>query len=298
MNWILYIENIKRAKFLFYSLVGCLLIGSFFACKKDDDSDSYSPVDIIIVVDNSGDMKAEIQGLTENVYISLAKELEDKKIDYKIILIGKYGMIDNAEVCIESPLSGIANCSTPPFQPVNTVQFFHYSVEVSSTNSLCKILETLQQPDEYSLALNGWISLLRSNSSKSFIELSSDGVDCFSGIGYNDLNTIAGGTIVAQAFNAALINLSPDHFGTSSNPNYSFYSIIGIPDKDANDPGIPYSDTDAMISEECVGAVNPGTGYQGISRLTGGLRFSACEAANYELIFNELAQSIIDKASD
>ena len=285
-------RKIKTGVYLLFALtiVGC----------SDDDNESNSsiPVDIIIVVDNSGDMSNEIQGLQDNLNSGFAQILEAANLDYRIILISKYGMINDESVCIEAPLSGIADCTNPPSNPVNSTQFFHYSEEVSSTNSFCKILETLNAPDEHNLASNGWIGWLRSNSTKFFIEFSSDGVDCFSGVSFDDLNTSAGGAAVAEQFNIALTNLSPLHFGTQTDPNYRFYSLIGITDKDLNNPEVPYTSSDPITISECLTAASPGTGYQGICILTNGVRFSLCQPNNYDSIFNVMAQEVINVSSN
>ncbi len=294
------IGALNISKVIFKTGVSLLLILAMVACSDDDDNGikNLTPVDIVMIVDNSSDMTEEIQSLQDNIYASLAQKLEDASIDYRIILIGKYGILSDESVCIEVPLSGIVNCSNPPAVPINSTQFFHYSVEVSSTNSFCKILETLNTADEFNLAPNGWINWLRTNSVKFFLEFTTDGVNCFSGITYDDFNTAAGGTTAAEAFNTALMNLSPTHFGTSSNPNYRFFSILANPDNVSNNPALPYTVTDPITLSECPAAVNPGTGYQGLSILTNGVRFSLCQPNNYDLIFDAIGQEVINGASN
>ncbi|NET30674.1 MAG: hypothetical protein F6K19_01550 [Cyanothece sp. SIO1E1] len=254
------------------------------------------PVDIIIVIDNSSGMKPLIQGMQGNFNSILASRLEADSIDYRIILISKFGSANDGSVCIGTPLSK-TNCFAQSPILVNSDKFFHYSEKLSSTNSLCKILETLNVADEYNLAPNGWIDWLRTNSTKVFLEFSNEGVNCSSGERFNDSSTAAGGKVVADAFNLALTRLSPSHFGTSTNPNYRFYSFIANPDKDANNPEMPYSTSDPITLIKCNRAVNPGTGYQGLSILTNGLRFSLCQPDDYDVIFDAMAKEVINVAT-
>jgi len=286
------------SKILFQTGVCLLFVLGVVGCNDDNGSINLIPADIIIIVDNSGDMTDIIQGLQADINIDFAQVLEDVSLDYRIILIGKYGMLNDESVCIEAPLSGIGNCTNPPAQPVNSAKFFHYSVEINSTNSLCKILETFDAPDDFNLMPNGWMELLRVNSSKFFIEFSNDGVDCFSGVSFDDLNSDPGGTAAAAAFNAALTNLSPAHFGTPANPTYRFLSMTANPDKNAGNPAIPYSVSDPISTSECGLAAHAGTGYQGLSVLTNGVRYSLCLPDNYDIIFNAVAQQIINASSD
>ena len=211
-------------------------------------------------------------------------------------LLQKHGTSDNF-VCIEAPLSSIpyGGCSTNPTMPINSTKFFHYSKTVTSSNSLCVLLETWDVADEFGLAPNGWKDWLRPNSIKTIIELSDDGVSCGD---YDDLNNVVGGASAADAFNAALTALSPTHFGTATNPNYKFHSIIGVSHKDNYDISTPYLYTDPIIVSECTpGATDPGTGYQGLSILTQGLRFGLCDISAYPEIFNVLAFDIINNAT-
>ena len=48
-----------------------------------------------------------------------------------------------------------------------------------------------------------------------------------------------------------------------------------------------------MTTGECPTAADPGTGYQALSILTGGLRFPLCEPQFYDTVFNEIAQGVI-----
>lgn len=66
------------------------------------------PVDIIIVIDNSGSMSTEIKGVQDNINKNFAAILENSGLDYRVILVAAYGKYTSQRVCIEAPLSGIA----------------------------------------------------------------------------------------------------------------------------------------------------------------------------------------------
>ena len=257
------------------------------------------PVDIIIAIDNSGSMTNEIVGVQQNINQNFANIIEGSGLDYRVILIARHGKAAGAQsICVEAPLSGIAagGCATPPAQPVNNPpKFFHYSVEVASHDSWCKMLQTFSTPDEFNLAPTGWKDWLRADSFKTFIEITDDGVQCsFNGKSYQDSNSAAAGATTAAAFDADLLALSPAHFGNAAERNYRFYSIVAMA---YNTPATkPYEPTDPVITGECPTAADPGTGYQALSVLTGGLRFPLCDTTSYDVVFQSIADGVIKGA--
>jgi len=273
------------------------------ASQSADATLESKPVDIIFVIDNSGSMGQEILAVQNNINQSFASIIGASGIDYRVIMVARHGDWNGPEsVCIEAPLSGIAQggCSPPPAQPVNSANFFHYSVEISSHNSFCQILDTFNAPDEHNLAPNGWQAWLRPDSFKIFVEITDDGVSCTSSTtsgNFNDGNQIVAGQTAAANFDTALLTLSPTHFGTAMDRNYRWYSLIALENKDQNNPATPWLPSDPLTTGECPTAADPGTGYQALSVLTEGLRFPLCEPNYYNVVFNEIAQGIIDGAS-
>src|SRR5690606_9905989 len=160
--------------------------------------------------------------------------LADSGLDYRVILVAKYGKLVDESVCIEAPLGGIPQgaCTNPPGMAVNGERFFHYSVEVSSHNSWCKLIETYNGalPDEFGFAPGGWSEWVRDDAFKAFLELSDDGVSCsYGGKNYNDGNSVAGGVTAATNFDLDLLALDPLQFGESpESRNYNWYSIVGM----------------------------------------------------------------------
>ncbi len=237
-----------------------------------------APVDVIFVIDNSGSMSAEITAVQNNINNSFAKIIAASGIDYRIIMLSRHGSAaNNQSVCISAPLSGVANCTTPPAQPVNTANFFHYSVEIDSFNSLSQITNTYKVKDEFNLAPNGWQAWLRPAAIKTFIEISDD----------------ESNTTIAN-FEKALFALTPANFGTATKRNYVFHSIVGVKEKAT--PTVAYQPAEPAVTTKCTSAQNTGPTYQDLSKLTGGVRYPVCQTANYDAVFNEVATGVIKGA--
>ncbi|MBL9106430.1 MAG: hypothetical protein JNL82_36240 [Myxococcales bacterium] len=258
------------------------------------------PVDVIIVIDNSGSMTEEIQAVQNNINANFANILDAAAVDYRVIVLAKHGKLSDQSVCIEAPLSGIAmgGCANPPVQPGNTAKFFHYSREIASKDPWCRILGTVNgaEDDDFGLAVDGWQQWLRDGSFKTFIELSDDRAQCQLGnVVYNDTNTFAGSTAAANKFDAALRALYPQHFGsTPQTRNYRWHSIVGLAYNNPQDQ--PYQPMDPFVLTKCPEGENPGYGHQALSMLTGGTRFPLCNTASYNAVFQTIADNVIDSA--
>lgn len=278
---------------------GALTADSACAAQSSEATLVKKPVDIVIFIDNSGSMGEEIVGVQNNISVNFAQIIEQSGLDYRVIMVATHGKANPDEsVCIEAPLSGIpqGGCAVPPAKPVNNPpKFYHYSVEIASHDSWCKLLSTYNTPDANGLAPNGWSEWLRPDSYKTFIELTDDGVSCsYGGVTYSDANTVAGGTTVAEKFDAALLKLSPENFGTVDARNYKWYSIVAMAYNDPADK--PYEPADPVTAAKCPTAADPGTGYQALSVLTGALRFPLCDTTSYDTVFKAIADGVISGA--
>ena len=267
------------------------------ACATQSSSATLTkkPVDIIVLIDNSGSMTEEIVGVQKNINTNFATILEGSGLDYRVILVARHGKASVGQsICIEAPLSGIpaGGCGAPPVKPVNNPsKFYHYSVEIGSLDSWCKIMSTFTAPDEHMLAPNGWSEWLRPEAYKVFIEITDDHASCGP---YLDKNTVLGGTEAAAKFDVDLLALSPVHFADGAARNYRFYSIVAMAYN--NPPTDPYEPTDPVLVGKCPTASNSGTGYQALSVLTDSLRFPLCDTTSYDVVFQAIAQGVIKGA--
>jgi hypothetical protein len=254
---------------------------------------TLKPADIIFVIDNSGSMSEEINSVEQNINTNFAQVMAASNVDYRIIMVTNHGT-GSYDVCIGPPLSGTTNCSGPPVNIPN--QFYHYSVDVQSHDSFCKVLNTFygNEVDEYNMAPNGWSTWARPEALKVFVEMSDDGASCtWNGTNYNDGNNIATGQQAAIDWDKDLLALSPLHFGTQASRNYQFYSIVALAPKNPTMPLEPWNEFDPVTTNECTpGAVDPGTAYQWLSKGTGALRFPLCDPSGYNVVFQDIAAGV------
>ncbi len=242
------------------------------------------PVDIIVVIDSSGSMSGEIAAVERNIDVNLASVLMSAGIDYRVILIAEYrdrGGDPGDGICIGMPLSGIADCTSPPPAPINGARFFHYDRVIGSTNSFVRILETYDAADPHGLAPNGWRDWLRPGALRAFVEISDDD----SATPWMD-------------FEAGLLAFTDGHFTRTTDASgaverdYVWHSIIGMV---ANDPPTdPWPPTAPPQLTRCSpGSAGFGEDYQELSIETGGLRFPLCNNDSFDVIFRAIAADVV-----
>lgn len=270
------------------------------------------PVDIVFLIDNSGSMAGEITQVQNLIDNDFADIIAAADIDYRVIMIARYGDVDVAvggsdhPICIGAPL-GAQACTDPVNETLvmNPPHYYHYSADIGSLDSWCRLLTSFNEPDEQASpartwtprAPAGWSQWLRESAYKVFVEITDDDVSCTSGAySFNDLRTTAGGTATAAAFDTALRELSPTHFGTAAERNYVWHSIIGMK---ANSPATTAWPASAALSTTTCGSGSegPGTGYQALSKLTGGLRYPICQNSTFDSIFNAIATAVVEESS-
>lgn len=273
---------------------------------------SRRPVDIIFIIDNSGSMSGEIAQVQDRINNDFADIIAASGVDYRVIMMSRYGRVGTAvggsdhPICVSSPLGG-HNCSNPTTQAVahNPPIFYHFSTDVQSTDPLCRLIQGLSNADELagdarpwtSVAPSGYADLLRPNALKQFVVITDDDVDCsYGGYTFDDNGNSASGTSAAAAFDNALLTLRPDQFGTAADRNYIFHSIVAMSE---NTPGsAPWPTTSPIQTGQCSpGSDGPGTGYQALSILTGGLRYPTCRNSDFNAVFNALAEEVIEGAA-
>jgi hypothetical protein len=249
------------------------------------------PVDIVLVLDNSGSMADELAAVEQNINVNFAAILAQSGIDYRVILISRHrrDVRDEAgesstSICVSSPLSNATDCDNQG-RPAFSDHFFQYSVKIESTNSFDVLLDTFAPPfdnsgreDKFDQAPDGWSAWLRPNAKKVFLEMTDDAAE-----------------MASTSFVAQLTALSPEAFGTPDAPRFVFHSIVGVVEKDP--PTAPYLPDEPLVDERCVGNAsdveNAGAPYQELSRLTGGLRFPLCQFDGFDVVFRTIADDVV-----
>jgi len=241
------------------------------------------PVDIILVLDNSGSMEDELDAVEKNINVNFANILQQSGVDYRVILISRHRKDERTEseeastsICVASPLSALGAC--PAAKPVNSERFFQYSIKVESENSFDRILSTYNKKDQFELTQVGWSEWLRPGAKKVFLELTDDNA-----------------ALAVDSFVQKLTALEPANFGTLVNPDFVFHSIIGLREK--SPASAPYQPDEEIQTATCSGGgdtvANAGVGYQELSRRTGGLRFPICEFSSYDTVFSTIAEDVV-----
>lgn len=252
------------------------------------------PVDIMFIIDNSGSMSDNIAAVQDNINVNFAAIIGASGIDYRVIMISQHGLVSGQDICVGAPLS-TTDCNPVPSEPgQNPPIFYHYSVSTSSHNGLCQALNSYDGglADQFGYGPGGWKQWLRTEAFKVFVEVTDDGVTCsLDGVSYDDNDNAADGMTTAQKFDTTLLALDPEQFGTPDARNYVFHSIIGLKEKDP--PTAAYEPMDPIVTAVCSTAVAGGTGYQGLSQITGGLRFPICEFASFDVVFQAIAEGVI-----
>src|SRR5450432_655058 len=246
------------------------------------------PVDIILVLDNSGSMADELQAVEDNINQNFATILQQSGVDYRVILLSRHRRDVRAasgesstSICVTAPLSGLAMCPAP--LPVFSDHFFQYSIKIESTDSFDQIVATYNMRDQkFDLTEIGWSEWLRPGAKKVFLEMTDD----------NAAEPV-------DTFLQKLTALAPAQFGSdAAHPNFVFHSIIGIQQK--SPVTAPYLPDEPIQMATCTGGgdtvANAGLSYQDLSKRTGGLRFPICEFASYDTVFTTIANDVIVKA--
>ncbi len=230
-------------------------------CAKATASASKIPVDVIIVIDQSGSMGTESTQVQTNLN-SLAKFLGDTKLDYRVVMIA--GRTGSLPMCVPAPLSdGACGSKAPKYRSVNQ--------HIESWDALRWIADTYDMTD----ADHKWSDVLRKDAFKIFIPITDDDA--------KDSKFYSGAGSVTAAFDAWALSKGSGTacgagcFGTKTKRKYAMYPIIGV-----NGP----TDT-----SKCSSAVNNGPEYLGLVTLTKGKAFSVC-AADYGPVFKEIGKAI------
>ena len=247
---------------------------------------STRPVDVIVVLDNSGSMREEIDAIEEHINDSFASLLVEGGLDFRLIVIGTHGegTVFDSDICVRAPLSG-STCDPVPSQPAISERFFQYDTEVQSDDAFERVLSTYRSGDRHGLAPDGWRQWLRDEAFKVFVQFSDD----------ESQKEFGGLAPTADHFDAALLGLAPPHFGQPGSRNYRWHAIVGIAAKGDGDASA-YGPEESLVAERCPTAETPGLAYQRLSVVTGGLRYPVCQVEGYDAVFRAAAESILEDA--
>ena len=263
------------------------------ACVNDQEPAQLvkQPVDIIVLLDNSGSMADEAAAVEANINVNFASVLANSEVDYRVILISRHRKGPRADsgetstsICVQVPLSGLASCDAAP-KPVFSDRFFQYSTKIESQDSFDVALGTYALPIDSDLAERfdqaplGWSAWLRPGAKKVFLEVTDDNEDTS-----------------ATSFVSGLQRMAPEHFGSDpAHPSFVFHSLVGLTEKDPTTSA--YLPEDPPTEEKCTGngdkVTNAGETYQELSRLTGGLRFPLCQFDAYDVVFRRIAEDVV-----
>jgi len=272
---------------------GACAYGSYTALQR------RRPVDIMLAVDNTSSMEAYIQAIVARINQDFAVILAEADVDYRVILISRHGAIgqnsgndcDDNGVCIEPPL-GAEPCN-PNAPPKVTERFKHYSVCVNSTDALVKIRRAFdgteasgyftgpRQLVQIAGSESGFQQWLREGAFRTFLLVTDDDS------GSRDTE-----------FVNWLYSLDPRYFGTRSEPNWRFHSIVNVAENSA-DAYSAWPPAAGLIERGCWDGTNRwiGADYQRLSMQSGGLRFPYCRSDNYDAVFRAVAASVTESAT-
>jgi hypothetical protein len=259
--------------------------GESCATQKGEAKIERQPVDIIVLIDNSGSMQEEIDAVEKNINVNFANILQTSGVDYRVILISRHEREGRkTSICVTTPLSANATCPPTPDQPAFSERFYQYSLKVDSLNSLQIAVQTFDgtAQDEFDLAPQGWGVWLRPNASKVFLEITDD-----------NSTTMTAADFVSQ------ITAKSAQFGSATVPTFVFHSIIGIGEKPQ--PSEPWLPDEPMQTSLCTGNMdiveNHGPVYQELSRMTHGLRFPLCQFTAFDAVFDKIAKDVASHAA-
>jgi hypothetical protein len=255
-------------------------------CGADAPLGESVPIDLLVILDNSGSMQAETEAM-EEMLPNWATLLGAAGLDYRIILLSRHRTEARAaseaastSICVGPPLSALESCPSPT--PAPSARFFQYSVKIDATDSLSQALASFAAPDPLGLSANGWSEWLRPGALTAFVEVSDGDSE-----------------LPAANFVAGLQGAAPDRFGADpAAPRFVFHSVVGLRQKSILDRS--YTAVEPIETETCDSADtqpdNAGEVYQALSRLTGSLRFPLCTRTGMEAAFLGIAADLVRRS--
>ncbi|MFV8752972.1 hypothetical protein ACNOYE_20695 [Nannocystaceae bacterium ST9] len=227
-------------------------------------------VDILVVVDTSFSMAAAIDAVQASINDDFAAILGASDIDYRVIVLGDYPPGEQYSICIEPPLAA-SGCDPASAIPAVTEVYKHYDAATGSGAFLASILTWYSTPDVHALAPGGYADFLREGTRKVIL-------------GMTDGTSASADPAEGDAFDAALLALPGGHFGTPGNRDYVFHAILEMPQN--LPPTEPWLPDDPIAGQAA--------SIQRVSVLSGGWRFPLALSGDFDVIFDEIAQDVVE----
>jgi len=259
-------------------------------CAKTSAKATKVPVDIIIVIDQSGSMGSESVQVSSNLN-NLAKLLDATKLDYRVVMIA--GQTGSFPMCVPAPLGdACSGAKMPKFRASNR--------HIESWDALTLTIATYESTSP----TEKWSDFLRKDAFKIFIPITDDDARQATSPGESTVLYSGPGTVGAAwdtywLSKGAGTTCGVGCFGTKTKRKYAMYPILGAnkcgtlggcTTKDIG-TAYPYSLT------KCTSAVNTGPEYLSVLALTkAGQAFSVCEA-DYKPVFDAIGKAIIQTVS-
>jgi hypothetical protein len=241
-------------------------------CTPFSSAAARPAVDIVWIVDDSFSLSDEIAKIRANISTSFVPAFDASGLDWQVIVISRRGA-SSGQVCLDPPLAGAACADNPP-------RFHQIDCDVGSDDSLFVAGTSYTALGFNCTPGTPWGQLARYEATKAFVEVSDD--DAAGGTPFSwDALTFDGWALTAQPAGV---------FGTQSARRYVFYSIVGA---DLADPTQTCTSpaTDAGPGNF---AYSPGTQYQTLSAVTGGLVRSICED-DWASMLDAIAGHVVDR---
>jgi hypothetical protein len=232
------------------------------SCASTSAAAIKPPVDVIIVIDQSGSMTGEIANVKANIN-KFSDYLKKTGLNYRVVMIASPGS-GSLDVCVPPPLGG-STCGAP-----NGTLFKQVPQHVESYDALKLTVNT------YDASPGPWSDMLRMTAVKVFVPITDDNSN------YSGTSTYYG--ISATAFDDQIILKGKGQFGTKTKRNYVVYPIIGA---------AAYPDE---VNKCGTGMVNNGPEYITLAKLTKGKWFPLCES-DFGPLFVDMAKSIATRVA-
>ncbi len=233
-------------------------------CATTEVVAAKPPVDVILVIDQSGSMSDDIANVKANIN-KLSDYLKASGLDYQVVMIAKVGT-GTFDMCTPPPLGGVATLCTDATKPLrnsNPPGYRTSNQTIASTNALSLLLSTY---DSATIGI-GWKDALRPDAFKAIIPITDDN-----------------SALAAASFDTSLLAKAPaGMFGTAAARKYAAFPIMG---------------SSAYPSEAKCGStmVNNGPTYVSLVKLTGGKWFPLC-STDFGPLFTDIAKSIASKVA-